>query len=100
VFANSEHPTLPHLHHKLDQAASENLSIQSPTAKTAIPEAKMYVGGDCSAQGGERAIACRVGATGLTRMVADGLVMKQFQRVGWIGDEIGPWAFPNICYAL
>ena len=42
--------SLPRLHHKFDQATSERRSIQSPTAKTAIPDAKMYVGGDCSAQ--------------------------------------------------
>ena len=48
IFANSEHPTLLHLHHKLDQAALESRRTHCTTPKTAIPDAKTYVGGACS----------------------------------------------------
>ena len=50
VFANGEHSTLVCLHHKLDQAALESRRTHCTTPKTAIPEAKTYVGGDCSTQ--------------------------------------------------
>ena len=50
MFANSEHPTFPRLHHNKNYAALDSRSIQPLIDRTLMPEVKMVVGGVRSTQ--------------------------------------------------
>ena len=64
VFTNSGFPALLSLQHKSGYAVLNSRSSQSPTAKTTIPEAKMFAGGDRSTQGTWPAVQIRHGRPG------------------------------------